>query len=143
LKVSVNTSRHDRSGVAGSKFQVAVGGEHSACPGLRGEGYSLSQNKKEPVMAKCPACGANLSPLSILTLGSKTVIRCEKCKADLKAQEKVSGIKVFVSVGFLVGGIGGGLSMASGHALQWIAVILVWFLILALADIRYTRLDKK
>lgn len=94
-------------------------------------------------MAKCPACGANLSPLSILTLGSKTVIRCEKCKADLKAQEKVSGIKVFVSVGFLVGGIGGGLSMASGHALQWIAVILVWFLILALADIRYTRLDKK
>jgi uncharacterized protein (DUF983 family) len=94
-------------------------------------------------MAKCPSCGKNLSPWSILTLGSKTVVRCQACGADLKAQEKVSGIKVFVSVGFLIGGIGGGLSMASRHVLQWVALILVWFLILALADIRYTRLDKK
>ncbi len=94
-------------------------------------------------MAKCPVCGVNLSALSILTLGSKTVIHCQKCGANLKAQDKVSGIKVFVSIGFLIGGIGGGLSMASGHVVAWLAVIVTWFLILALADIRYTRLDKK
>ena len=94
-------------------------------------------------MAKCPACGKHLNGWSILTLGAKTVIKCDHCHAELKAQEKVSGIKIFVTVGFLVGGIAGGLSLTSGLAVLWIAVMLIWFLLLALADVRYTRLDKK
>lgn len=92
-------------------------------------------------MAKCPACGANLRDWHILTMGKTDSIRCGHCHATLKPQTKVSGIKVFLGVGFMLGGLSAGLSVAFGYVLQWIAFILIWFLLLALADIRYTRLE--
>ncbi len=94
-------------------------------------------------MAKCPACSKNLNDWHILTLGAKDSIVCAHCGKKLKPLSRVSGIKVFCSVGFLAGGLGGGLSFAFGHPLQWIALILIWFLILALADVRYTHLEVK
>lgn len=94
-------------------------------------------------MAKCPACGVNLNDWHILTLGAKDSIKCSRCRAKLTPPAKVSGIKVFVSVGFLAGGLGCGMSVAFGHPLQWIAIVLVWFLLLALADVRYTQLEVK
>lgn len=94
-------------------------------------------------MAKCPACGKSVNDWRILTLGSKSFVPCPHCRAELKTPEKVSGIKVFVSMGFLLGGFAGGLGTMSGHPLVWIGVVLIWFLVLALADIRYTRLVKQ
>jgi hypothetical protein len=94
-------------------------------------------------MAKCPDCGSTLNAWDILTLGAKNSIQCSGCHATLRARQKVSGIKVFVGVGFLIGGLACGLCMALGRFIQWIAFILIWFLLLALADVRYTRLEKK
>jgi len=48
-----------------------------------------------------------------------------------------------VSVGFLREGWAAAWSVAFGHPLQWIAIVLVWFLLLALADVRYTQLEVK
>jgi hypothetical protein len=101
------------------------------------------RNPRRRVMAKCPACGVNLNDWHILTLGAKNSFRCSHCRVELKAQDKVSGIKVFAGVGFMLGGIAGGLCIAFGHFAQWIAYVLIWFLLLALADVRYTRLDVK
>jgi hypothetical protein len=92
-------------------------------------------------MAKCPACGVNLKDWHILTMGKTDSIRCIHCSAILKPQAKVSGIKVFLGAGFLLGGVTAGFSVAFGYVLQWVAFILIWFLLLALADIRYTHLE--
>lgn len=94
-------------------------------------------------MAKCPVCGKQVNDWHILTLGAKTSVPCPGCHSKLKIPVKVSGIKIFVSTGFMIGGFVGGLSMVSGHPLVWIAIVLIWFLLLALADIRYTQLVKK
>lgn len=53
----------------------------------------------------------------------------------------LSVLKVFVSIGFLVGGVSGGLCMTSPHAAKWIVFVLVWFLVIALVDVRFARLQ--
>lgn len=92
-------------------------------------------------MAKCPACGVNLNDWHILTLGKKSNIVCSHCGKALKPRTKVSGVKVLLGTGFLLGGIAGGLIVAFGVFVQWIVFVMIWFLLLALADVRYTQLE--
>jgi len=94
-------------------------------------------------MAKCPHCGASIRDWHILTLGKENSITCQKCGTELFIPDQVSGIKVFVSTGFFMGAVGAGICVATGHILKWVALILIWFLLLALADIRYTRLKEQ
>ncbi len=94
-------------------------------------------------MAHCPACGTSINSWQILALGKSNTIQCPRCSNVLKVPAKISGVKVFTGVGFLMGGLAGGLCAMFGFVLQWIAFILIWILFLCLVDIRYTHLEVK
>ena len=94
-------------------------------------------------MSKCPKCRKNINDWHILTLGKTNSVTCKHCGTELQVPDKVSGIKVFVGTGFLLGGLIGGLCVAIPNAAKWIVFVLIWFLLLALADVRYTLLITK
>jgi len=100
-------------------------------------------NEGGTVMSKCPKCHKNINDWHILTLGKKTSVTCKYCGTELRVPDKISGVKVFAGTGFLLGGLVGGLCVAVPHAVKWIVFVLIWFLLLALVDIRYTRLVTK
>lgn len=92
-------------------------------------------------MARCPSCHANINDWHILSMGKTGQITCPKCGQVLKMDPHVSLLKVFVSAGFLVGGISSGFCVAFPHAVKWLGFVLLWFLLIALTEIRFARLQ--
>jgi hypothetical protein len=92
-------------------------------------------------MARCPSCHANINDWHILSIGKTGTIQCTKCRQVLKMDPHLSLFKILVSIGFLAGGVTGGFCVASPNAFKWIILVLIWFLVIALVEVRFARLQ--
>lgn len=91
-------------------------------------------------MARCPACGINLSDWHILTLGGERTVRCTKCGKALMADPKMTKEKAIVAAGFFLGGVSGGLCAVAGHMSIWGIFISIWSLFFIFVHLRFSIL---